>query len=119
MCIRDRFVHPNKGDFIGRDALVQWREKGFDNKFVTLEVHDVTDADALGNNPIYQDGNVVGRATGGNYGFRIQKSIALAMVNPKYAEPGTKLTMDILGTMHDVTVIEESPYDPTNEKLRS
>ena len=44
----DRFVHPNKGDFIGRDALVQWREKGFDNKFVTLEVHDVTDADALG-----------------------------------------------------------------------
>ncbi len=115
----DRFVHPNKGDFIGRDALVQWREKGFDNKFVTLEVHDVTDADALGNNPIYQDGNVVGRATGGNYGFRIQKSIALAMVNPKCAEPGTKLTMDILGTMHDVTVIEESPYDPTNEKLRS
>ena len=115
----DRFVHPNKGDFIGRDALVQWREKGFDNKFVTLEVHDVTDADALGNNPIYQDGNVVGRATGGNYGFRIQKSIALAMVNPKCAEPGTKLTMDILGTIHDVTVIEESPYDPTNEKLRS
>ena len=115
----DRFIHPNKGDFIGRDALVQWREKGFDNKFVTLEVHDVTDADALGNNPIYQDGNVVGRATGGNYGFRIQKSIALAMVNPKCAEPGTKLTMDILGTMHDVTVIEESPYDPTNEKLRS
>jgi dimethylglycine dehydrogenase len=41
------------------------------------------------------------------------------MVNPKCAEPGTKLTMDILGTMHDVTVIEESPYDPTNEKLRS
>jgi len=115
----DRFVHPNKGSFIGRDALVQWREKGFDNKFVTLEVHGVTDADALGNNPIYQDGKVVGRATGGNYGFRIQKSIALAMVSPDCSEPGTKLTMDILGTIHDVTVIEESPYDPNNEKLRS
>ena len=115
----DRFVHPNKGSFIGRDALVQWREKGFDNKFVTLEVHGVTDADALGNNPIYQDCKVVGRATGGNYGFRIQKSIALAMVSPDCSEPGTKLTMDILGTIHDVTVIEESPYDPNNEKLRS
>ena len=23
----DRFIHPNKGQFIGRDALVQWREK--------------------------------------------------------------------------------------------
>jgi len=27
--------------------------------------------------------------------------------------------MDILGTMHNVSVIEESPYDPENAKLRS
>jgi len=32
---------------------------------------------------------------------------------------GTELDMDILGTWHKVTVIEESPYDPTNEKLRA
>jgi dimethylglycine dehydrogenase len=115
----DRFIHPNKGQFIGRDALVRWREKGFNNKFVTLEVHDVTDADALGNNPIYSDGEVVGRATGGNYGFRIQKSLALAMVRPQCAEVGIKLQMDILGNLHDVTVIDESPYDPENLKLRS
>ena len=115
----DRFIHPNKGEFIGRDALVEWREKGFDNIFITLEVHDVTDADALGNNPIYSDGQVIGRATGGNYGFRVQKSIALAMVKPEFSKTGTKLQMDILGTMHNVTVIEESPYDPENHKLRS
>lgn len=41
------------------------------------------------------------------------------MVSPDCSELGTKLSMDILGTMHDVTVIEESPYDPNNEKLRS
>jgi dimethylglycine dehydrogenase len=115
----DRFIHPNKGQFIGRDALVRWREKGFHDKFATLEVHDVTDADALVNNPIYSDGEVVGRATGGNYGFRIQKSRALAMVRPQCAEVGIKLQMDILGNLHDVTVIDESPYDPQNLKLRS
>lgn len=114
-----RFVHPNKGDFIGRDSLVAWREKGFANSFVTLEVHDVTDADALGNNPISKNGQVVGRATGGNYGFRVEKSLALAMVQPEFAEPGTELEMDILGTSHRVTVIEESPYDPDNLKLRA
>ena len=114
----DRFIHPNKGEFIGRDALVEWREKGFDNSFVTLEVHDVDDADALGNNPIYSEGEVVGRATGGNYGFRTQKSLALAMVRPKHAEIGTRLQMDILGKMHDASVIPESPYDPDNLKLR-
>ena len=115
----DRFIHPNKGQFIGRDALVQWREKGFENYFVTLEVHGVTDADVLGNNPIYSNGKVVGRATGGNYGFRVNKSLALAMVNPAQSEVGTKLQIDILGNMHDVTVIPESPYDPKNDKIRA
>jgi dimethylglycine dehydrogenase len=115
----DRFVHPNKGDFIGRDALVRWRERGFANRFVTLEVHDVTDADALGNNPIYANGKLVGRATGGNYGFRVEKSLALAMVTPEVADLGTELEMDILGTRHPVTVIPESPYDPENQRLRS
>ncbi|MGE3876671.1 MAG: FAD-dependent oxidoreductase, partial [Parvibaculaceae bacterium] len=32
----DRFVHPNKGNFIGRDALVEWQQKGFKNRFVTM-----------------------------------------------------------------------------------
>ena len=43
----DRFVHLNKGNFIGRDALVKWQQDGFKNKMVTLEVFDVNDADAL------------------------------------------------------------------------
>ena len=76
---------------------MRWRERGFANRFVTLEVHDVTDADALGNNPIYEDGALVGRATGGNYGFRVEKSLALAMVRPELAELGTELEMTILG----------------------
>ena len=108
----ERFVHPNKGQFIGRDALVAWQQKGFANKFVTLEVHDVTDADALGNNAIFKDGENVGRATGGNYGFRLNKSLALAMLQPSLADEGTELEMDILATKHKVTFIEESPYEP-------
>jgi dimethylglycine dehydrogenase len=115
----ERFVHPDKGDFIGRDALLAWRERGFSNAFVTLEVHDVTDADALGNNPIYADGQLVGRATGGNYGFRVEKSLALAMVRPEHAALGTELEMTILDRRHRVTVIPESPYDPENLRLKN
>jgi dimethylglycine dehydrogenase len=116
----DRFVHPNKGDFIGRDALVRWQQKGFDNTFVTLEVHDTTDADPLGNNAIFDSSNqTIGRATGGNFGFRVGKSLALGMVRPEFADVGTELEMDILGTRHKITVIPESPYDPDNEKLRA
>ncbi|MBO6467070.1 MAG: GcvT family protein [Pelagibacteraceae bacterium] len=115
----DRFVHLNKGNFIGRDALVAWQQKGFQNQFVTLEVKDVKDADVLGNNPIYKDDEVVGRATGGNYGFRVQKSLALAMISPEFSKVGTKLSMDILGKKYDIEVIEDSPYDPENNFIRA
>jgi len=115
----DRFVHPNKGDFVGRDALVAWQQKGFDNRFVTLEVHDVSDADALGNEPLFIGGEMVGRATAGSYGWRTGKSLAIGFLRPEHAAVGTEVEIDVLGTLHKATVIEESPYDPENAKLRS
>ena len=114
----DRFVHPDKGDFIGRDALRRWRERGFANAFATLEVHGVTDADARGSEPIRRDGEMVGRCTSGGYGWRVGKSLALAMLRPDCAMPGTELEIVILGRPHRATVIPESPYDPSNARLR-
>ncbi|HET6628434.1 MAG TPA: FAD-dependent oxidoreductase [Woeseiaceae bacterium] len=115
----DRFVHPEKGDFIGREGLLEWQARGFNNAFVTLEVHGVTDRDPLGNNPLRREGELVGRSTSGNYGFRLQKSLALAMVHPELAAPGTELEIEILGDRYAATVLEESPYDPQNQRLRS
>ena len=115
----NRFVSENKGDFIGRDGLAEWKSKGFSYGFVTLEVHNVKDADALGNNPIYLDGKVIGRATSGGYGHRIKKSLVLAMINPSLIKIGLKVKIDILGTKYDASIINESPYDPSNEKLRA
>ena len=73
----------------------------------------------MGNNPIYKDDKVVGRATGGEYGFRLDKSIALAMVKPDLANVGEKLKVDILGKMYEATILEESPYDVENKLLRA
>lgn len=115
----DRFVHLNKGDFIGRDGLTQWQERGFNWAFTTLEVHNTGNADALGSNPIMRDGELVGRCTSGNFGFRLGKSLALAMIAPELNVPGTELSIDILGERYGCTVVEESPYDPDNERLRA
>ena len=114
----DRFIHPDKGDFLGRDALLAWQERGIKNNLVTLEVKNVDDADALGNNALSRNGEVVGRATGGGYGFRVDKSLALGMVPPSLAEPGTELEIDILGKTYGAEVIPDSPFDPKNERLR-
>ena len=114
----DRFIKPDKGDFIGRDALLAWQERGAANRFVTLEVHGVSDADALGNNALTKDGEVVGRATGGGFGFRVDKSLALGMLRPELAGPGTDLEIEILGKGYPATVVAESPFDPENSRLR-
>jgi len=114
----DRFIKADKGDFLGRDALLAWKERGHANMLVTLEVHDVEDADALGNNALTKDGELIGRATGGGYGFRLGKSLALGMVGPELAEPGTELEIEILGRQFPATVIIESPFDPKQERLR-
>jgi dimethylglycine dehydrogenase len=116
----DRFIKPEKGDFIGRDGVVKAKENGLNWNFVTLEVHGVTDADARGNEPIYAtDGTLVGRATHGSFGFRTGKSVALAMVKPDHAALGTELEIRILGKNHKANVIGESPYDAENAALRA
>ncbi|MGI9415672.1 MAG: GcvT family protein, partial [Hyphomicrobiales bacterium] len=114
----DRFVHLNKGSFIGRDALVEWQQKGFKNTLVQLEVHDVTHSDARGNEPIWHNGDLIGRCTSGNYGWRVGKSLAIGMVPPALAGEGTKVEVEILGDRYAATIIPEAPFDPDNERLR-
>jgi dimethylglycine dehydrogenase len=116
--VMDRFVKGDKGDFLGRDSLLAWQGAGMNIRVVTLEVHEADDADALGNNALLKDGELVGRATSGGFGFRVGKSLALGMVKPNLAGPGSELEIDILGKTHHATVIPDSPFDPKNERLR-
>ena len=115
----DRFVHPNKGDFIGRDALVKNREQGLAWNFVTLELQGVKDVDARGSEPIYSRGKLIGRATNGGFGWRVNKSLALAMLKPEFALAGGEVEIKILDKTYVATIINESPYDPDNAKLRA
>jgi dimethylglycine dehydrogenase len=115
----DRFVRLNKGAFIGSRALTDWQAKGFSWKFATMYVDGITDADPRGNEPIYSGDQLIGRATSGGYGWRVGRSIALAMVRPDLAEHGQKLEISILGKRYPATVVEESPFDPSNERLRA
>jgi dimethylglycine dehydrogenase len=113
----DRFVRMNKGDFIGKEALARQVEAGVPNRFVTLEVHGVTDADPLGNEPLFDGGTLVGRATAGSFGHVVGKSLALAYVKPAYADVGATMEIEILGERRRATVLGESPYDPENRRL--
>ena len=115
----DRFISLKKPSFFGREALLAWKESGSANQLVTMEVHDVTDTDARGSEPIYHGEDIVGRVTSGGYGWRVGKSLALAMVRPDLAVPGAELEIVILGVRHKATIITDSPFDPDNLALRS
>ena len=75
----------------------------------------MTDADALGNNPIYADGQLVGRATGGNYGFRLATSLALAMVRPAF--PGKRHRAGHDHSRRKATRSRSSPSPPTIRRM--
>jgi dimethylglycine dehydrogenase len=116
----DRFVRLNKGAFIGKEALERQLAAGVPNRFITLEVHGVTDADPLGNEPLYDaKGRLVGRATSGYYGHNLGKSLAIGYVKPESAAVGTPLSIEILGERKAATVLIDSPYDPENRDLRA
>ena len=116
----DRFVRLKKGDFTGREALEKQLAAGVPNRFVTVEVHGVTDADPLGNEPLFDGkGAMIGRATSGYYGHVLKKSLAIGYVKPQFAEVGTRLAIEVLGERKTATVLVDSPYDPENKDLRA
>jgi dimethylglycine dehydrogenase len=116
----DRFVRMQKGGFTGKEALEAQLAKGVPNRFVTLDVHGVTDADPLGNEPLFDGkGRMIGRATSGFYGHVLRKSLAIGYVKPEFAEVGARVAIEILGERREATVLVDSPYDPENRDLRA
>jgi len=113
----ERFVDLKK-DFLGKEALLAWRARGLANTLVTLEVFGVIEADARGSEPVFSRGVAVGRTTSGGYGWRVGKSLAMAMVRPELAAVGTEFEISVLGEKKRAVVIGESVFDAGNTALR-
>jgi dimethylglycine dehydrogenase len=79
----------------------------------------VVDADPLGNEPLYADGKLIGRATSGYYGHALGKSLAIGYVQTAHAVVGGALEIEILGERKRATVLVDSPYDPENKDLKA
>ena len=83
-----RFVAFDKGDFIGRDALLREREQGSTHALACLVV-DADGVDAHGLEPVYAGGErPVAYVASGGYGHTIERSIALAYLPVEHAARG-------------------------------
>ncbi len=113
-----RFVRLNKGSFTGRDALVRQQADGVPNTYCTIEI-DADDADSFGNEPVFMDGQVVGRGTAGGYGHFVKKSLMLGYVRSGFAEIGRECQVRLMGELRPARIVPESPYDPDNTALKA
>jgi dimethylglycine dehydrogenase len=114
----DRFVDFEKAKFTGRAAALRDREQPPKRRLVTLVV-DARDADALGDEPVWHDGKVVGWVTSGGYGHCVGQSIALAYVPTALAQGGVACEVEILGEQRPAVVQARALYDPAGERMRT
>ena len=114
----DRFVKLDKGDFIGKPALLEQVDRGPRKLLVSMTV-DCDIASAHGGAPVFAGSQQVGSVTSAGYGHRVQKNIAYAYVDPAQASIGTRLSLGILGENYDAQVIDPILYDPDNQLVRA
>ena len=109
-----RFVDMNK-DFHGKQAMA---DHGIRAKCVTLLIDGPEDADPWGREVLYHGDERTGRLTSGGYSVAFGKSIGMGYVKPDHAVVGQKLKVKMFDQLWDAEIVEDSPYDPKNERIR-
>jgi dimethylglycine dehydrogenase len=112
----DRFVDLRKNDFIGREAAAKEKQNGGARKLITLAV-DATDADTIGDEPVWHDGKVVGWITSGGYAHYSQTSIAMGYVLAGLNGDG-KFEVEILGERRPAKLCMKPVFDPDGTRMR-
>jgi dimethylglycine dehydrogenase len=113
-----RFVDLKKDHFIGRAAAAEEKASGGKLRLITLQV-DAADADALGDEPIWHEGKVIGWVTSGAYGYRVDASIALGYVPVELASADSGFEVEIIGERRRATRLAGAPFDPAGARMRA
>jgi len=106
----------DKGDFIGRDALLRLREQGPARKLATLTVDGF--APLIGGEAILAGDAVVGTTTSAGYGYTVEKTIAFGYLPSSLAQHAD-LSVEAYGKRYRAKRGPRSLYDPKGARLRS
>ena len=113
-----RFVDLKKPEFIGRAAAEAEKASGGVRRLITLDV-DANDADAIGDEPIYHAGKVVGWVTSGGYGHSVGKSLAMGYVNNDVADQTSDFAVELMGEVRGAVRLAEPAFDPSGARMRT
>ena len=105
-------------DFVGRAALRAAHDAGPSRRLRTLVLADAL-AVPLGSEPVRVDGELVGRVTSGNQGFRTGTALAFAYLDRGKAELGRPVEVQVFGEWIPAQVAPTAVYDPKGDRIRA
>ena len=115
-------VKVDKGDFIGRDAVLRKKEEGLSRRLVQFKLNDPEPL-LFHNEPIIRDGKMVGYLTSGNYGHFLGGAIGLGYVPSAGEKPADVLAssyeIEIAGTRVAAEASLKPLYDPRSERIKA
>ena len=101
-------VKLDKGEFIGRDALLRQKQEGVKRKLAGFEM--LGREIAREHYPVVIDGQTVGHVTSGSPSITLKKNIGLAYLPVEYASIGTRFSVSVRDRLCDAQVVETPFY---------
>ncbi len=117
----EKFIDIDKDfDFIGKEALLEIKKEGIKRKLVGVEI----DGEPMsGPNTTFwkiENNNIaVGKVTSAVYSPRLEKNIALAMIEKKHTVIGTELKIMSENNILNARVVEKPFFDPGKAVAKS
>lgn len=110
-------------DFLNKAACAEAMAKPKREELVLIHIAEeavtASNADATGGEPIFLNGEGIGRVTSGTYGYTVGMSLALGYIKAGSAKAGDAVDVMILGKPHAAVILDEPPFDPKGERLRA
>ena len=110
-------VRPQKGEFVGRDALTGVSDQTVERRLSCLTINDGKSV-VVGSEPVLLEGNPVGYVTSAAFGHTVGTPIAYAWL-PADAGIGTQVEIQYFDRRIAATVVAEPLVDPEMKKIRS
>lgn len=115
-------VKTDKGDFIGRDAVLKKREDGLQRRLVQFLLED-PEPMLFHNEAVIRDGKMVSYLTSGNYGHYLGAAVGLGYVPCEGESAADVLAssyeIEIAGKRHKAIASLKPMYDPKAERVKA
>jgi aminomethyltransferase len=99
----------NKGNFIGKESLLNQKTRGIDRKLVGFEMIDR--GIPRHGYPVFKGNEMIGKVTSGSFSPSTNKNIGLCLIQSRYAKIGEELQIQIRENRYSARIVKTPFYN--------